>query len=433
MKQIKLKSWVLLLLEAFGYSCLNGGAFLMSTYQTLFLNGMGLSATQIGMCMSMVGIITVLGYLFGGILGDIFATKPLIIVSHLGACAALFVISLNPPFVVMLISEFLLGLFAIGTYWGAMAKFIRSLGPAEMEGKLYGFFYGFTGISGTIIGLGVAALIAALGDATSVRIMLYIYCAVNIVAVISQIFLYKGYQQTETSEDDKFKLSDLKQVAKIPDIWLAGLVLFAAEQVYPAMAYFAPMLQEEFAVASAVVTVVVTIRLYFIRMVTSPTAGIVVDKLKSPSRVMWYALWGSLIITLVVTIMPWSPELGMVAVAIVIIMAIVFNLATPCWFTMTTEIGVPDRVRGTAVGLVTLLAFCADIYIYLFGGWLIDSFGTFGYRLFFIYSDIVFVVGIVLCFVLRKRIKNGRAKAATAKLEQNQIQQTLKKFRKRGN
>ncbi len=416
MKQIKFKSWMLLLFEAFGYSCLNGGAFLMSTYQTLFLNGMGLTATQIGMCMSMIGIITVLGYLFGGILGDIFPTKALIIVSHLGVMVALFVISLNPPFGVLLAAEFLLGLFAIGTYWGAMAKFIKSLGPAEMEGKLYGFFYGFTGISGTIIGLGIAALIAAMGDATSVRIMLYIYCGVNLLAVLSQIFLYRGYEEGESDPDDRFKLSDLKDVAKVPDIWLAGLVLFAAEQVYPAMAYFAPMLQNEFAVASAVVTVVVTIRLYFVRMVTSPTAGIVVDKLKSPSKVMWYALWGSLIITLVVTVMPWSPELGMVAVAIVILMAVVFNLATPCWFTMTTEIGVPDRVRGTAVGLVTLLAFCADIYIYLFGGWLVDSFGTMGYRLFFVYSDIVFVIGIVLCFIIRKRIKNGKAQAATAKL-----------------
>ena len=417
MKQIKAKSILLLLLEAFGYSCLNGAAFVMSTYQTLFLNGMHMNATTIGICMSVIGIVTVVGYLLGGILGDIFPTRALLIVSHAGVAIGLFILSLNPPFAIVLVAEFCIGLFAIGTYWGAMARFVKSLGPSDLEGKLYGFFYGFQGISGTIIGFTVAGLVAAFGDETYVYLMLYIYIAINIVAILSQIFLYRGYTAAETAEEDKFKFSDLKAVAKCPDIWIAGFILFAAEQLYPTMAYFAPMLQDEFAVASAIVTVVVTIRLYFMRMVISPTAGALVDKLKSPLKVMTFACIGSLVITLVITFMPWDASLGVVAIVIVILMAAIFNLATPCWFTMTTEIRVPDRVRGTAVGLVTLLAFCADIYIYLFGGWLIDSFGSMGYRIFFGYSDVVFIIGIILCFVLRKRIKSGRSFANTAKLQ----------------
>ena len=48
---------------------------------------MSLTNTQVGTCMTMVGIVTTFGYLFGGILGDIFPTRALMLVSHGGVAA----------------------------------------------------------------------------------------------------------------------------------------------------------------------------------------------------------------------------------------------------------------------------------------------------------------------------------------------------------
>ena len=409
MKQLKLKSWVLLIFAGFGYQVLNGAAFLINSYYTLFANGFGLTNTQVGTCMTMVGVVTTIGYLFGGMLGDIFKTKTLMVVSHFGSAACLLFMITMPSYNVLLVVEFLLGFFAIGTYWGGMARFIKSLGPAELEGKLYGFFYGLCGFSGTVIGLLVAWMVAQAGDTVGLRLLIATFAGVNIIAGLAILFLYNGYQDKDASDEEKFKLSDLVEVVKMKDVWIVGLVTFCAEMIYSVMAYVSPMLQGDFAVSAAVITVVVTIRVHFVRLITSPTSGVLVDKFKSPLKVMRFALWGSLIITAIVTVMPWEPALGWVAIIAVIVMAILFNLSTPCWFTTVSEVGVPERVRATAVGLACTITFSGDMWIYLLGGWLADTYGSFGYRIYFGIMIAFFVLGLILCRVAMKRVREKRA------------------------
>ena len=409
MKQLKLKSWVLLIFAGFGYQVLNGAAFLINSYYTLFANGFGLTNTQVGTCMTMVGVVTTIGYLFGGMLGDIFKTKTLMVVSHFGSAACLLFMITMPSYNVLLVVEFLLGFFAIGTYWGGMARFIKSLGPAELEGKLYGFFYGLCGFSGTVIGLSVAWMVAQAGDTVGLRLLIATFAGVNIIAGLAILFLYNGYQDKAASDEEKFKLSDLVEVVKMKDVWIVGLVTFCAEMIYSVMAYVSPMLQGDFAVSAAVITVVVTIRVHFVRLITSPTSGVLVDKFKSPLKVMRFALWGSLIITAIVTVMPWEPALGWVAIIAVIVMAVLFNLSTPCWFTTVSEVGVPERVRATAVGLACTITFSGDMWIYLLGGWLADTYGSFGYRIYFGIMIAFFVLGLILCRVAMKRVREKRA------------------------
>lgn len=413
MKQLKVRSWILLIFAGFGYQVLNGAAFLINSYYTLFANGLNLTNMQVGTCMTMVGIVTTIGYLFGGVLGDIFKTKTLMVVSHLGSAACLLFMLTMPSYHVLLVVEFLLGFFAIGTYWGGMARFIKSLGPVELEGKLYGFFYGLCGFSGTVIGLTVAWMVAQAGDTVGLRLLIATFAGVNIVAALAIFFLYNGYQDRQSSDEDKFSMSDLLEVVKMKDVWIVGLVTCCAQMIYSVMAYVSPMLEAEFAVSAAVITVVVTIRVHFVRLITSPTSGVLVDKFKSPLKVMRFALWGSLIVTAVVTFMPWNPSLGWVAIAAVILMAVLFNLSTPCWFTTVSEVGVPERVRATAVGLACTITFSGDMWTYLLGGWLADTYGSFGYRIYFAIMLAFFALGLILCRVARKRIRVKKASAFT--------------------
>ena len=409
MKQIGWKSWILLIIAGFGYQTLNGSAFMVNSYYSLFANGMDFTDMQMGTIMSVVGIVTAVGYLFGGILGDIFKTKTLMVVSHLGCAICLIAMTTLPSYTITLVLEFMFGFFAIGTYWGGMTRFIKSLGPVEVEGKLYGFFYGLCGLSGTVIGLVVSWMVASANDATGLQLLLVLYAAVNIAAALVIFFLYKGFQEKKVDENEKFQLKYLGEVIRMPDIWLVGGVTFCAEMIYSVMAYVSPMLELDFGVTAAIITVVVTIRVHFIRLITSPSSGILVDKLKSPLKVMKVSLWGSLIITLIITVMPWEPGFAWIAIGAVLLMSILFNLSTPCWFTTVSEIGIPDRVRATAVGLACAITFSGDMWTYLLGGKLIDTYGSMGYRIYFAIMIGFFILGLILCRVAVKRIKQRKA------------------------
>ena len=409
-KKLSARSLLLILVAGFGYQVLNGSAFLINSYYTLFANGMSLTNTQVGACMTMVGIVTTFGYLFGGILGDIFPTKLLMIVSHGGVAACLFVMMTLPSYKGLLILEFLLGFFAVGTYWGAMTRFIKSLGSPAMEGKLFGLFYGCCGLSGSVIGFIVAGIVANSGDVSGLRALLTLFAGVNILAAVVIFLFYRGYKPMADSSE-KFRFSDLVEVLKMPDVWIVGCITLCAEMIYSVMAYVAPMLQDSFAVSAAVITVVVTIRVHCCRLITSPVSGILVDKLKSPLRVLKYAMVLSIVIVGIITVMPWKPSFALIAIAGVILMAILFNLSTTCWFTTVTEVGVPERVRATAVGLACAITFSGDMWTYTVGGKLADRFGSMGYRYYFIMCLAFFVIGLVLIRVAQSRIKKRQAQS----------------------
>lgn len=411
MNKLSWKSIVLILVGGFGYQVLNGSAFLINSYYTLFANGLHLTNTQVGVCMTMVGIVTTVGYLFGGILGDIFPTRTLMLVSHGGCAACLVYMMTLPSYGQMIVLEFLLGFFAIGTYWGAMTRFIKSLGDKSMEGKLYGLFYGCCGLSGSVIGFIVAGIVARSGDVGGLRALLGLFAGVNLLAAIVIFFLYRGYKPIE-DDSEKFSMADLLEVLKMPDVWIVGLVTLCAEMIYSVMAYVAPMLQDSFAVSAAVITIVVTIRVHCCRLITSPVSGILVDKLKSPLKVLSFSMICSIIIVGAITLMPWTPAFAWIAIVGVIVMAILFNLSTTCWFTTVVEVGVPERVRATAVGLACAITFSGDMWTYSLGGWLADTYGSNGYRYYFIMCIVFFVLGLVLIKVARNRMAKRKAPAA---------------------
>lgn len=393
-----------MIIGGFGYQVLNGAAFLISSYYSLFANGLGLTHMQVGTCMTMVGIVTTIGYFLGGVLGDIFKAKVLMIISHVGCAITLLFMTTMPSFTVVLVLEFLLGFFTSATYWGGMTRFIKSLGEKQIEGKLYGFFYGFTGLSGTIIGLIVAAMVAKSGNVVGLKLLLTTFAVVNILAATIVLIFYKGYQDKPMDENEKFKMEYFWQVVRMPDVWLVAGITFCAVMIYSVMAYFSPMLEADFGVSAAVITAVVTIRVHFVRLLISPVAGVFVDRFNSPLKVMRIALWLSLVIVAIITAMPWTPTFAWIAIGALLLMSVLFNIATPCWFTTVSEIGIPEKMRATAVGLACAITFSGDIWIYLIGGKLIDSYGSTGYRIYFSMTLLFFVGGLVLSYIAKKRL-----------------------------
>ncbi len=66
------------------------------------------------------------------------------------------------------------------------------------------------------------------------------------------------------------------------------------------------------------------------------------------------------------------------------------------YFAMLEEIGIPNALTGTTVGLVSFIGFMPDLFAHLLSGWFVDRFdGLLGYHYYFGFLGVVAVIGLM--------------------------------------
>lgn len=401
----KTKRIALLVIAGFGYQALMGTGWLIATYYSLFQGGMGFTDTQMGVLMSIIGTVAVIGYLVSGIISDIFSPKFLMILSYCGVAVALFFMLSFPSYEIMIILQVVVALCAILTYWGAMAKFVRTLGTGDEEGRMYGLFYAFVGIGATLTGLITTRFVAKFdSNAAGLKALLMIYAVTLVVVAILQMILYKNQKSEKTAEEDRFQLKYVLDVLKIPELWLISIMGFAGYLTYLSMAYFAPLLSTSFGVSAAMITLISVFRAHVVRLIVAPTTGIIIDKIQSSTKVMLYALITAIVFIALIIVVPSVPKYTVFAIIALFVLAIIYNISTPCWFTPISEIGIPNKMKGTAVGIYSAIMFSSDAFAYTIAGRYLDKYGEAGYT--WIYGTVigVMLIGVACIIIVRKRL-----------------------------
>ena len=78
-------------------------------------------------------------------------------------------------------------------------------------------------------------------------------------------------------------------------------------------------------------------------------------------------------------------------------------------WSMMEEGGIPIRVAGTAVGLVSTIGYLPEVFVPYCSGKILDSFGEGGYRYMFIAIVVIIVIGIIMLTVWDRYVKNLKA------------------------
>lgn len=405
------KKWILVLMGGVGYTALIAATYVASMQYVLFQSATGFSDVQMGEIAGVVGIVALLGYLFGGVLSDFFKTKTLMLISHCAAPALLIYMSTFPQYRIVLIVEIALAFFAIFTYWSPMAKFVSDLGPVEEEGKRYGFFYAAASISGTLIGIIAASLASKFSGEEAMRIVYYIYAGLNLTVGILIALLYKpNAGSNESSADDKFQLKYVWQILKMPAIWLIGIMGFAAYMTGKIMVYVTPYLQDSFGVSLSLATLINAVVNYGVAVVMSPVAGMLTDKFRSASKVLYFMLLAFAATLIALVLIPAESIFTAVVVIIAVLVAAFYAIDQTNWFTPLSEISFPDSARGTVIGIVSVMMFSSDAFMYNVYGAYLENYGSAGYPRIFIVTLAITVVGIAAAFILRKRLAAGKDK-----------------------
>ena len=341
------------------------------------------------MLMSAYGIVNFICYFPGGILADKFSAKSLIVVSCFGTALAGFWFYTMPSFVWLLVIHGIFAITTVFTFWAAMVKVINNLGSPEEQGKLFGLLEGGRGLIGTLVAFGSVAVFSRAADSIGgLRGTIIFYSVLLLVAgVLSMIFIpnnkpEKVVQKAEAKESAPLKWKNFLEVAKMPRVWLCGVLVVCNYAALIFHGYVTPYLSQAFGLSDSTVATLSVIRTYFMMMVGAVAAGFIADKVGSRIKFIQWAFVGMTVFAACYLLIPANRGAVWVIVANFIIYGLCLYSIKALYFSTIDEVLIPKRLAGTASGIISLVGYAPEILLYTVSGNMVDKAeGLNGYKL----------------------------------------------------
>jgi sugar phosphate permease len=401
MKNIEKRLTMLLL-------CLSGSIiywlpFLSEIYYVPMQEAFGFSKTQLGALMSTFGLVSLLSYFPGGWLADRISPRKLITTALLLTAAGGFVFSTFPSFEVCLLLHALWGITTGCIFWSAMIKATREWGARNEQGRAFGILEGGRNFTDMVVGtvaLFVFAYRGGTDSALSEQIIFY-----TLAALLLGVFVWFVMEDdaTQLRGSPEFRstvsLTDIRQVLKLPIVWLLAIIIMAAYSGYWGAVYFTPYATETYALGSVLGGAVGTAKLW-IAALAAVAAGFIADKIGPPKAV----LLAFILMTagfLVFGVLPGEPRLlPLLLINVAAISCAVYALRG-IYFSLLEHGGIPLAVTGTATGVISIIGYTPDIFLPVLGGMILDANpGARGYQLYFLLIAALSLIGLIAAFIV---------------------------------
>ncbi|WP_426209236.1 MFS transporter [Pseudomonas sp. TWR2-1-1] len=382
---------------------------------------MGLSHTQLGTLLSANAIIATALFVVGGYLADRFATRKLIPLGLIGTGSLGLYLATFPGFDKMLIVFCLLAVCADCIYWPALLKAVRNLGEEGEQGRMFGFLEGGRGIVDTLVAFSALGVFVAMGSGEAgLKSAIVFYSLVDILAGIITWFLLRDSKTAPApkKEDSLSGMSGLLEAIRIPGIWLVSFNVFMVYIVYCGLTYFIPYLKDIYELPVALVGAYGIINQYFLKILGGPAGGFMADKyFKSPSRYLKWAFLALIPAMAAVLLVPKGEHFIYIGMAATLSFAlIVFTMRGVFWAPMS-EVGIPQRITGSAFGISCLIGYAPGMFAYVIYGSILDHFpGQQGYNYVFSLMSLFAVIGFMVCSLLYRVVRKETAGAPDSDL-----------------
>ena len=398
-----------LILISIAGTMIYGLPYFRSYYYDAYLQTYGLTNSQMGMFGSIFGIMGACSYLFGGVVADMFSARKLMTISMiltgLGGLLHLF----HPSYLMLVGIYFLWGFTSLFAFWPALLKVLRSLANEDEQSKAYGFMDATRGITNAVQLAVTLAIFNALSkkasDLAGLNGVVIFYSAVCIVMGIGLYFVLDE-KKLQTGSDDaedesKFSFAIVKQVLKMPVVWLLSLVVCCSYTMPILFYYFTPYATANLGMTAAA-GAMVTMLAQYVRPVACVVGGVAADKI-GRANVM-YGTMGIMLASTLVLIFARSMTN---AVFIGICACIYFGMygAYSLVFSMFDECGIPKYMSGTAIGLICTIGYMPEFFCPLLAGKVLDTYGNAGYHILFIFLAVMMVIGLILLTFYKRLVK----------------------------
>ncbi|MCD8155747.1 MAG: MFS transporter [Clostridiales bacterium] len=357
------------------------------------------------------GIVSMLGYPFGGIFADRFSEKWLLIAGGglMGVCSFWF--GMVPGKMAIIVIHLLYGVGTSFMIWSAYLKLTRKMGNAGEQGRMFSTSEFVRGVFGTLIGfagvalLGRAALPSGELDPEILglqwRNLMFLSGALFFLfALLVFFFVPSDVIGAETASDEaqkSFSLVNVIKVLKMPGTWLISLLIFCCFSFTSAgNGYLSAYTVNVLGISETLASTFAVVRNYIIAALMTFAIGFVSDKIGSKSKTLGiYLVIASILgVALIVT-----KSAVILCIMVSFLFAIVYTGMRGIYFATLNEVGIPLSMTGIATGIISMLCYLPDVYFARLAGFWIDTFGNKGYDYIWYWAIGCGILGILVAWL----------------------------------
>ena len=389
MKNQKFRKYFLLVIVALGAGVIYKVAYMREAFYDAMIVGFNITNSELGTLSSIYGTIALISYIPGGILADKVSYKKLLTFSFISSGLLTLWCSTMPSFGTVKLIFGLMGITTILTYWSAFVKTIRALGDDDEQGRMFGLAEGIRGVSGIVVSFIVMAIIeVAVSGVAGMQNMLLFYGVIYILVGIITFVLLPNPEKVEKKEGESaFNFKEMLAAVKLPGTWIACAIVFFWYSAYSTTSYSIPYLTNVFGISSVGISTISVIRAYAIGIIAAPFAGIMGDKIKSCSKTLAIIAVVGLVLILALFFMPVNDTMIVPAIILTLLFSFTIFSARGIYFSPMAEVGIPLALTGAASGLISIIGYLPDMFIFnIMGNWLDTYPGAQGYHYIFMLS-----------------------------------------------
>ncbi|RDY26171.1 MFS transporter [Romboutsia weinsteinii] len=401
-KQKNFKRFLIIFILAFGTTAMYSLPYMKSSFYDPMQQALQLTHTQIGNLLSLYGLVGMVSYFVGGWFADRFSVRLLLTFSLVASGALGFYFSTFPSYNMILLTFVLWGITTILTFFSASVKVVRMQGSESEQGRIFGFYEGLSGISGTLISFIGLYFFGKFAEITvGFKYVVWLYSAASIICGILLFFLVEEKKENKSSEESASFKSVMK-VVTMPKAWLIGLIIFSTYLVFSSLTYLSPYLSEVYVMPMTLVSALSIVRTYVIKMGASPAAGIITDKVGSSIKVMFIGFIVMAISAAAYLVIPKDKGFMVIAVINMLVLSAILFAFRGIYFASVSESNISIETTGAVVGFASFIGFSPDAFYYTLAGSWLDKFGQTGYTYIFALSVVCALIGVFATYMLNK-------------------------------
>ncbi|MGX5576023.1 MFS transporter [Bacillus toyonensis] len=416
MDTTKKNKWFALVVLILGGGTIFKLPFLKDAFYVPMMDYFHLSHTQIGVILSIYGIIQAFGYIASMYIVDRFSKKKIIPFSLIGVGISGLYLTTFPGYYGVLIVWIIFALFAETAYWPALIKAVRLLGNKDEQARVFGFLEAGRGVVDTVIAFAALAIFSWLGSgAAGFRGAILFFAVTAIIIGIISYFLVDDDELKDTDElgnkinKNKAAIDGALQALKMPEVWAVAFTIFSVYSVYIGLTYFIPFLKDIYGLPVALIGAYGIINQYALKILGGPLGGVLADRIfKSPSKYLRFAFIVAIIGMTIFIFLPHETMSVYVGMIFTLSFGTIIFTQRAVFFAPIDEIGIPRGISGATVSIACLIGYAPSMFAFsLYGSMLDRTPGIDGYKHVFLTMIAFSVLGLVISSYLIRIVKKN--------------------------
>ena len=382
--------------------------YLRQNFEVTILESFGITASQLGQCYALLGVLYVVTYLPSGWLADRVPTRYLMSFS-LAAAGFLGVwFSTMPSFLELKIIFVGWGLTTGLTFWSAIIKATAILAKPKEQGRFFGILDGGRGLVEAVLATAAIGLFAysidGLGQSNLKALQSVIWFYVACMFVMSPIVLFsvRNYDLPKPKNSDpppSNLLKDLRTILIREEIWLCAFCILTGYQLFWATYSFSAYLQTQYGL-TAVAVGTITVAKLWMRPLGAAAAGFAGDFMDRE-----WVLAGLLLAASVslggIVMLPQGSNTFVLLGIVLLVGFLTYAVRGIFWATLES-CNIHNAIKGLAIGVISLIGYSPDVYLPLINGALLERYpGKTGYALYFSGIAVFGVLGALAAWRLK--------------------------------